>query len=219
MPPKTLITAYPYEFDSLMEAFRMVAAWHNAPLLYDIDGENERQISLVLRYFVGDKAVEKQGVFLHKGLLLCGNVGTGKSSIMEIMRQLAADFFPANHFQSVTARELVLAYESQGSRGIEKYIWNTSQEGYGNKKPVALCMEDIGIGNENARYFSNSINVVAEILLGRYVIYKSLPHRRITHLTTNLNADKIEELYGNRVRSRFREMFNLILFEGKDRRK
>ncbi len=42
----------------------------------------------------------------------------------------------------------------------------------------------------------------------------------ITHATTNLSASELEEYYGNRVRSRMREMFNLISFESsaKDKR-
>jgi hypothetical protein len=35
----------------------------------------------------------------------------------------------------------------------------------------------------------------------------------VTHRTTNLNADEIEERYGNRVRSRMRELFNLIALD------
>jgi hypothetical protein len=35
----------------------------------------------------------------------------------------------------------------------------------------------------------------------------------VTHATTNLNAGELEDLYGNRVRSRLRSMFNLIAFE------
>ena len=34
-----------------------------------------------------------------------------------------------------------------------------------------------------------------------------------THATTNLNAEELEELYGNRVRSRMRDIFNLIAFD------
>lgn len=36
----------------------------------------------------------------------------------------------------------------------------------------------------------------------------------ITHATTNLSASELEDYYGNRVRSRMREMFNLIAFDG-----
>jgi DNA replication protein DnaC len=52
---------------------------------------------------------------------------------------------------------------------------------------------------------------MAEILLSRYDLFisKGIP----THLTTNLSASEIEEKYGNRVRSRMREMFNLVAFD------
>jgi DNA replication protein DnaC len=33
------------------------------------------------------------------------------------------------------------------------------------------------------------------------------------HITTNLSASEIENAYGSRVRSRMREMFNLIAIE------
>ena len=36
----------------------------------------------------------------------------------------------------------------------------------------------------------------------------------VTHLTTNLNSIEIEKQYGLRVRSRLREMFNLVAFPG-----
>ena len=35
----------------------------------------------------------------------------------------------------------------------------------------------------------------------------------ITHITTNLTATEIETIYGNRLRSRMREMFNLFGYE------
>lgn len=43
----------------------------------------------------------------------------------------------------------------------------------------------------------------------------------LTHATTNLSAPELKDYYGNRVRSRMREMFNLIEFDGgaKDKRR
>lgn len=52
---------------------------------------------------------------------------------------------------------------------------------------------------------------MAEILLSRYDIFTSKKIQ--THITTNLSASEIENGYGNRVRSRLREMINLIAFE------
>lgn len=36
---------------------------------------------------------------------------------------------------------------------------------------------------------------------------------KLTHATTNLNAEELEEGYGNRVHSRMRELFNFIAFD------
>lgn len=52
---------------------------------------------------------------------------------------------------------------------------------------------------------------MAEILLSRYDIFTAKKIQ--THITTNLSASEIENAYGNRVRSRMREMFNLIAYE------
>jgi DNA replication protein DnaC len=35
----------------------------------------------------------------------------------------------------------------------------------------------------------------------------------MTHVTTNLSASELERFYGDRVRSRMRQMFNLIAFD------
>jgi len=51
---------------------------------------------------------------------------------------------------------------------------------------------------------------MAEIILSRYDLF--IRHKMLTHFTTNLSADEIEKLYGARVRSRLREMCNLIAF-------
>ena len=51
---------------------------------------------------------------------------------------------------------------------------------------------------------------MAEILLSRYDLF--ITQKLITHLTTNLNSSEIEQIYGARVRSRMREMFNLVSF-------
>ena len=52
--------------------------------------------------------------------------------------------------------------------------------------------------------------MLAEILLDRYD--KFVTHHMRTHLTSNLNAPELETLYGDRLRSRLREMCNVLSF-------
>ena len=63
---------------------------------------------------------------------------------------------------------------------------------------------------------------MGEILLSRYDVITSdnqmlkPTHSKplaLTHITTNLNAQELEEKYGERVRSRMRAMFNLFAFD------
>jgi DNA replication protein DnaC len=56
----------------------------------------------------------------------------------------------------------------------------------------------------------NETNVMAEVMMSRYPLF--IHRKMLTHATTNLSAEELENLYGNRVRSRMREMFNLIAF-------
>lgn len=111
-------------------------------------------------------------------------------------------------------RNVVFSFNHLGYKTIEDY----GNDGY-------FCFDDLGI-EPIGRHYGKDCNVMGEILLSRYDHYKeTLPPPRgswrgITHATTNLNAQELEERYGNRVRSRMREMFNLIAFdkESKDKR-
>jgi len=75
--------------------------------------------------------------------------------------------------------------------------------------PKNYCFDDLGV-ESSLKYYGNECNVMAEVLLTRYDLF--VAQNLVTHLTTNLSASEIEEAYGNRVRSRLREMFNLIAF-------
>ena len=72
---------------------------------------------------------------------------------------------------------------------------------------------------KNIKYYGNECNVMAEIILSRYDLFIS--KKTLTHITTNLSASEIEKAYGNRIRSRLREMFNVVAFgaETKDKRR
>ena len=74
----------------------------------------------------------------------------------------------------------------------------------------AYCFDDLGVEHVG-RYYGKDCNVMGEILISRYDIFKQKGIK--THITTNLNADELQEKYGERVRSRMREMFNLISFD------
>ena len=63
----------------------------------------------------------------------------------------------------------------------------------------------------SGRHFTADCNVMGELLISRYELFPATGIK--THITTNLTATVLENRYGDRVRSRMREMFNLISFQ------
>lgn len=156
-------------------------------------------------YFIKDKAsCEKFGIDIDKGILLTGPVGCGKTSMMRLLKHMVPHFRP---YEVIPTRNIVFGFNNIGYRIIEQY---------GNHQ--FFCFDDLGV-EPTGRYFGKDCNVLGEILLSRYDLF--LKHKLKTHATTNLNANELEGRYGNRVRSRMRELFNLVAFDkkSKDKRK
>jgi len=175
--------------------------------------ENDKPIILsLIAYFLKDESVARKfGINLNKGILLTGPIGCGKTSLMTLLRY----FEKAEHrFFIKSCREVSFEFIKEGYDTIHKY----SRHSFKKHEPQTYCFDDLGTEN-NLKYYGNECNIMAEILLSRYDLF--INRQLITHLTSNLSATEIEEAYGNRVRSRMREMFNLVCFgeDEKDKRK
>ncbi len=122
---------------------------------------------------------------------------------MTLMRHVAQ---PNYKFIMKTCRDISFEFIKDGYQTIHKYSnGNNSYSEYRN-----YCFDDLGV-ETNLKYYGNECNVMAEIILSRYDIFIS--KQVITHITSNLSASEIETTYGNRVRSRLRNMLNLIAFD------
>ena len=104
-----------------------------------------------------------------------------------------------------SCRDLSFEFIQDGYEIISKY----SRQSFRYNQPETYCFDDLGTEN-SLKYYGNDCNIMAEILLSRDDLFIS--QKLITHLTTNLNSSEIEQIYEARVRSRMREMFNLISF-------
>jgi len=179
-----------------------------------IDDFNKGLVNTLLLYFMQDTEFEQiaEGYSLKKGLLLFGNVGCGKTSIMKMF-----GVNPLQSYITISCRQVAAEYadtkdKNSGGEPAIRHYW------YENYLPVfwlnpfrhqsaGICFDDLGT-EETSRHYGNEKNVMAEIIMNRYDRHYAFQHK--THLTTNLNADQIEEYYGSRCRSRLREMFNAI---------
>jgi DNA replication protein DnaC len=180
-----------------------------------IDPLDYEVIFKILIYTIKDeKNARKHKIDLNKGILLSGPIGCGKTSLMRLI-----NFVNPKHdkYMIKSCREVSYDFISHGYQVLHNYSYQSFKTIENMKVPKVWCFDDLGTEN-NLKYYGNECNVMAEILLSRYDLF--IQKDMLTHLTTNLTAQEIENLYGNRVRSRMREMFNLLSFDAgsKDKR-
>lgn len=176
---------------------------------YTIDGENEKVVTDLAYYFTDDQRFSGN---LKKGILLHGNVGVGKTALM--------DFFVRNPKQSfilVSCRQIekdFATHDPKEGDGIGKYSldWisrSSTADPFGHKS-LGFCFDDLGTEPAVTKFFGTDKSVMTEVILNRYD--NKLEFFK-THITTNLDDKKIESRYGTRAWDRIKQMFNIIEFK------
>ena len=173
---------------------------------FSLRKEDYTLIRKMLCYAIRDEeACQKYEIDFNKGILLLGPVGSGKTSLMTLIR----DFFPTSYRPILkSTRQVSYEFIKEGYEIIDQY----------GKSEKVFCFDDLGV-ESSLKHYGNECNTMGEILLSRYDQF--IQFGTITHVTTNLNSVELEKMYGVRVRSRLREMFNLITFpkETQDKRR
>lgn len=144
-----------------------------------------------------------------KGLLLWGDIGTGKSTMLRIIREFCGMVRPPvdGHRYSFRITNVIdvcadYADESSGGgyRGIRQYIESPRQ-----------AFDELGSETVPTGRYGNFENVMQYIFQSRY----DNRHHQFTHATTNLTVDQIRDVYDERIYDRFKEMFNFVALRGK----
>jgi DNA replication protein DnaC len=204
--------------------------WHRIPYVanhilkntdktFVIDEKSKELLRFICLYFAADKMFLEETVLdsnllksvnnaasIKKGIILAGNCGTGKTLIMKSAQKIY-NYFPDNSFKFATTSQVVTDYNKPNDKGGDEAITRYKNGDW--------CFDDFG-SEEMGSHFGK-IEVMKEIILRRYEMFINYGNK--TYLTTNLSPQMIEERYGERVMSRLKEMCNIKIITGNDRRK
>lgn len=146
----------------------------------------------------------------NKGFCFYGDLGLGKSMILQALRHYRNGLFSRHESKREdfrmkgnwlkSASELANIFSADGQSALIQY---TSDE-------INLIIDELGREPRPAKYFGTELNVIQFVLQLRY------DHRRdsVTHITTNLKPEDIAQYYGEYIADRCWEMFNFIEFKG-----
>lgn len=184
-----------------------------------IDDYNRKVLRFLMLYFNNSplalEVFKEKKYALDKNILLVGPVGTGKTLIMEVMRLYLSRIHSPLEYK-VFSQTQMLNYFKQHNN-IDFFTFNAADSKSFEGKPFHVCLNDIGLKTQ--KFYGNDMErVIEEFLYARYEIWEQQFKR--THITTNLDAKDIEELFAdghNRLSDRFK-MFNVVPLLGESRR-
>lgn len=164
-----------------------------------VNEDNTKMIKAVCFFLSSDERFETElGLSLKKGLVLRGISGLGKTHLIRCVED--NELNPVAVFSMLDIAEEI---RTEGEFDIDL------------KGRKLLYLDDVGTEESTINHYGTKINWFKNFIETYYL--KNRPFNQIL-LSTNNSFAEIEEKYGYRVRSRFKEMFNVLDVTGKDLR-
>lgn len=181
-----------------------------------IDDRNVKLISEIYKWIWAWLGRKEAGKFdPKKGILLWGDIGTGKTTIIKgIQRYLAMinQLCYGSNNRSIcieirSAAEISLRYASDGMRALERWT-DRDQAGH-------LAIDEMG-REEISTHFGTTCNTIQTLLQLRYEQRYAITTLGTTNI--DMRSDEFTKRYGSYIFDRVKEMFNVIHVGGKSRR-
>lgn len=163
-----------------------------------LNDENKHVIGQVALWYSWDKRFKGD---LHKGLMIRGNVGTGKSLIVKALCEIIFEF-------EILKPKLIHVNDLQAL-----YMRGDYDEIDAVKNRFYTIIDDVGVEAVEVKNYGSVIEPFNDVFDYRY------RNNKRTIITTNLAPSDIEEIYGTRIIDRFRECMNDLVLDGESFRK
>lgn len=184
-----------------------------------IDDDNRSVIRFLLYYFnncpLAEEVFPGRGYKLHKHLLLMGEVGTGKTLLMQIFSEYLRYVRGDRFFYNLSVTQMVNYYTLHNN--LDRFTFNEEENKGFKSTPVNICLNDIGV--QTTTFFGmDTTKLTDEFLHARNDIW--VQNHKFAHLTTNLSVEQLKEVYKDgfgRLIDRFKT-YNIIPLTGSSRR-
>lgn len=183
------------------------------------DESNMSVIKFLIYYFNNcPKALEvfpERNYDLAKNILICGDVGVGKTLIMDAFALYLEKCHNPRVFKSASQTQMLNYYKL--CNNLDKFIYNEQKSGSFEGNPYNICVNDLGLQTQKF-YGQDTKIIIDEFLFARYEIWSS--HGKFLHITTNLDGQDIKQMFSDdygRLIDRFK-MFNVIPMTGASKR-
>ena len=175
---------FPVDFASEEDALVSILGMYGAVVRsrgvnFSMDDSTVAKVEKVVRWIFSSEK---------RGLLLCGTLGNGKTTMLNVFKNLLGS--------------RAVFYEAQALYDYYKANQSLPQI----PMNVVLLIDDLGAEPSSYNDFGEKRYPLADILLARY------RQNATTIIATNCNMAQLGELYGDRVHDRMREMFVMIKY-------
>ena len=141
-----------------------------------------------------------------KGIILYGNVGTGKTTIfraLELFYKRSGNM--RRSFGIFNATKVSGTYSVRGEMVFDLI---------GSESGLDIYIDDLGLEPIESNYYGQRVNLFQRVLLERYLIR----NRYLTHISTNMSPAELEKRYGSQVLDRLNETNIWINIKGNSKR-
>lgn len=191
------------------KTYQLLGALYKAEVLRRVPAEKYRPINDELKRNIMDAATWLCDPNKRPGLLLYGNVGTGKTTLLNAMAKLINTSCErerdANNKFKATLEEWKVVSVIKAKNVISE---STDPKGrYDIMRTTALlAIDELGVEPTESKLYGNVSEPLIDLLCERY------DRQLCTIISTNMGAREIAERYGRRVSDRFNEMFATLPF-------
>ncbi len=166
-----------------------------------IDGQNRRAVTDIFHLCIRDK---KGALNPERGLLIYGNIGTGKSVLMKAVLRFVTKYWLRDSGEAVNPKWI----------NVPTFCGTYATDGFSVFDSLPMGFDELGTEIAPTNHVGNKLNVIAHLINTIYDSKTDIPKI----VTTNCSLAGILSLYGARTVDRIAQLFNLVELKGASRR-